>query len=1136
MDHRVRRFCVFAVSALIPLAVSAAPPAFTPAVPAAVSGGAAFGFSSDAAPAEQSLEQRFDAQLDAAQMTEWLKRLSAEANQVGSPHDKANAEWVRDQFRKWGWSAEIETFEVLYPTLKHHVLELTAPTKFVASLSEPPVQGDATSARADGMAPYNVYGADGDVTGELVYLNYGMDDDYKDLARRGIDVKGKIVITRYGGGWRGLKPKLAQQHGAVGCIIYSDPRDDGYSQGDVYPKGGWRPSSGVQRGSVADMPTYAGDPLTPGVGATKGAKRLPLSQARTLLKIPVMPISYADAQPLLAAVGGPVAPAGWRGSLPLTYHMGPGPARVHMAISSDWGMKTLYDVIAKIPGAEAPDEWVVRANHRDGWVYGAWDPLSGHVAMLAEAKAIGELLRSGWRPKRTLVYGSWDGEEPGLLGSTEWAETHAEELQHKAVLYVNSDTNTRGFLNPGGSPALRHLVSDVARSVPDPETGATVEARDRANILIKGYGASASEHQKKDAKLIAAGADLPIEALGSGSDFTPFLQHLGIASLNIEYAGEDDQAGVYHSVYDTFEHYMRFGDPGLKYCVTEAQTVGRLVLRMADAEVLPMQFGGFSEAIDEYVAELHKLADDKRNNSEDLAKLLDQNAFGLAADPARIVGPPAREPDVPYFEFAPLDNAAARLKKSAQAYDALYAKVAAGTLKLSAKQRSNLNDLLRGMEQTLTDQRGLPAREWYTHLIYAPGTLTGYGAKTLPGVREGIEQNRFDEASRYIPMTAAVLGAYCDRLDKAAALLRAADTQTPAARNVALAEAGAEARPRHVFVIVLENQSFDTSFGTQSQAPYLAQALPSLGALLPNYFGVGHSSLPNYIALIGGQAPNRDTQLDCPVFAEFRMSQPQLDAHGQALGRGCVYPPQVQALPDQLEAQNLSWKAYMEDMGNDPSRESATCGHPALGAQEKSYNAAQSDKYATRHNPFVYFHSIIDDQARCEAHIVNLERLSSDLQSAATTANYNFVTPNLCNDGHDPQCLDGALGGMAAVDEFLQKWVPLITSSAAFREDGLLVVTFDETDMVGPEGSTACCGEQPLASAKRFPPGLNGPGGGRIGAVMISPFIKPGTVSSEAYNHYSLLRSIEDFFGLGHLGYAAEPDLRPLGMDVFTRS
>jgi N-acetylated-alpha-linked acidic dipeptidase len=1110
--------------------------------PAGALGGATalYGFTPETAAAEQAAEQRFDAQLNPAQMTDWLKRLSAEPNQLGSPHDKANAEWVRDQFRLWGWDADIESFEVLYPTLKAHRLELTAPTRFVASLVEAPIPGDATSARADAMPAYNVYGADGDVSGELVYVNYGMDDDYRQLARLGIDVKGKIVIARYGGGFRGLKPKLAEEHGAVGCLMYSDPRDDGYGQGDVYPRGGWRPADGIQRGSVGDTGLQAGDPLTPDVGATQDARRVPLTQAKGMPKIPVMPLSYADAQPLLAAIAGPVAPAAWRGGLPLTYHVGPGPATVHMAIESDWTQKTVYDVIAKIPGAVTPDEWVVRANHRDAWAYGAWDPLSGHVVMMAEAKAIGELLRTGWRPKRTLVYASWDGEEANLLGSTEWAETHADELQRKAVVYINTDDTGRGFLRAGGSHSLQHLLSEIAGAVPDPETGVSVEARERASLQVAGYGRGATDRQRRDARLAASAADLPLGALGSGSDYTPFLQHLGVAALNLDFTGEDDQGGVYHSAYDTFEHYTRFGDPGEKYGVACAETVGRLVLRMADADVLPLQFTDFAGAITEYVGELHRLADDKRRDAEDLARLLQENAFTLAADPTRSLVPPARSPQVPYFDFSPLDDVAARLSRSARAYDDLYARAALGMLRLTAAQTADLNELLRGMEQTLTDARGLPGREWYKHLIYAPGSLTGYGAKTLPAVREGIEQDRFEEAARYIPITAAALSAYCDRLDRAAAVLVAATANPSAAAASAAtavyraAPARAPLKPQHVFVIVLENQSFGTTFGDRSTAPYLARTLPSEGALLPNYYGIGHSSLPNYLALISGQAPNRDTQLDCPVYSPFQMSQPALDADGQALGRGCVYPAIVKSLPDQLEAHGYRWKAYMEDMGNLPARESATCGHVQIGATEKSYNAAPADKYAARHDPFIYFHSIIDDPARCAAHVVNLERLTADLRSIQTTANYNFITPNLCNDGHDPQCAGGGQGGMAAANRFLQKWVPLISASPAFRQDGLLVVTFDETDMIGPEGSTACCGERALSTETRFPPGLNGPGGGRIGAVMISPFIKPGTVASQPYNHYSLLRSIEDFFGLPHLGYAAGAQVRSLGPDVLT--
>jgi N-acetylated-alpha-linked acidic dipeptidase len=762
MDYRVRRLAVLAVSTLVCSVTWAA---------ATTSPSPLFGFTAEESSAQRSIEQRFDADLKAEDLSAWLKNLSSEANQIGAPHNKANAEFVRDLLKQWGWDAQIEEFYPLYPTLKHHTLELVAPTKFVAALKEPPIAGDETSTRTDGMGPYHVYGADGDVTGDLVYVNYGMPDDYKELARRGVDVKGKIAITRYGGGWRGLKPKLAQTHGAIGCIIYSDPQNDGYGVGDVYPKGGWRPVDGVQRGSVADLPIYSGDPLTPGVGATKNAKRLKISEAKTILKIPVIPISYGDAQPLLAALAGPVAPAAWRGALPLTYHIGPGPAKVHLEVTSEWSQKPLYDVIAKIPGSQSPDEWVVRGNHRDAWVFGAWDPLSGHVDMMAEAKAIGALLKTGWRPKRTLIYASWDGEEAGLLGSTEWVETHAQELRRKAVLYVNSDTNGRGFLGLAGSHSLQRLANDVSQSVQDPETGVTVGARLRAKMMVDGYEKGASEREKKDAKIAGSGADLAIGALGSGSDFTPFLQYLGITTLSIEYGDEDDQGGVYHSNYDSYDHYVRFGDPGFAYGIAEAQTVGHTVLRVADADVLPLQFASFADTVDGYVTELHDLADHKRKAAEELGKLLDQNAFTLAADPTRPLLAPERDPQVPFLDFAALDNVVSRLKKSAKAYDERYAGLGAASTRLSADKSRELDELLRGMEGTLIGARGLPGREWYKHLIYAPGLFTGYGVKTLPGVREAIEQNHWDEANQYVILTAAALSAYCDRLDEAAALL-----------------------------------------------------------------------------------------------------------------------------------------------------------------------------------------------------------------------------------------------------------------------------------------------------------------------------------------------------------------------------
>ena len=470
------------------------------------------------------------------------------------------------KFREWGWDASIETFSVLYPTPREVSVELVAPTHFTARLTEPPIAGDSTSSKTkDELPAYNVYGADGDVTAELVYVNHGMPDDYRELERQGVSVKGRIVLTRYGGGWRGLKPKLAYEHGAVGCLIYSDPRDDGYGAGDTYPKGGYRPPDAVQRGSVQDLVLYSGDPLTPGVGATADAKRLAIKDAKTILKIPVLPISYAAAQPLLAALGGRVAPAAWRGGLPLAYHVGPGPAMVHLKVLSDWNQKTLYDVIAKIRGAEEPDRWIIRGNHHDGWVFGATDPLAGQVALMAEAKAIGKLYKEGWRPRRTLIYASWDGEEPGLLGSTEWAESHAAELKAKAALYINSDTNSRGYLGVGGSHALQRFASEAARDVKDPETGASVLARAVARQRVADYESGAHGN---------SGGDLDLEALGSGSDFTPFLQHLGVNSLNLGFEGEAEY-GVYHSAYDSFDHFRRFVDPTFEYGVALAKVAGR---------------------------------------------------------------------------------------------------------------------------------------------------------------------------------------------------------------------------------------------------------------------------------------------------------------------------------------------------------------------------------------------------------------------------------------------------------------------------------------------------------------------------------------------------------------------------------
>jgi N-acetylated-alpha-linked acidic dipeptidase len=730
------------------------------AAPFAAEGdGAMQGFSAAAAAAEAKLEQRFDSDLSAADLRAWMQQMSSEPNQVGSAHDKANAEFELAKFREWGWDASIETFSVLYPTPREVSVELVAPAHFTARLTEPPVEGDTTSVLIkDELPAYNVYGADGDVTAELVYANQGMPDDYTELERQGVSVKGRIVLTRYGGGWRGLKPKLAYEHGALGCLIYSDPRDDGYGAGDTYPKGGFRPPDGVQRGSVQDLVLYSGDPLTPGVGAVPGAKRLPLKDAKTLLKIPVLPISYAAAEPLLAALGGRVAPAGWRGGLPLTYHIGPGPAMVHMKVLSDWNQKTIYDVVATLRGAREPDRWIIRGNHHDAWVFGATDPLAGQVALMAEARAIGTLVKAGWRPRRTLVYASWDGEEPGLLGSTEWAETHAAELRTKAILYVNSDTNGRGYLGVGGGHALQHFASEAARDVKDPETGASVLSRALAKGRIAGYEGSGPANSS---------ADLELGALGSGSDFTPFLQHLGVDSLDLGFEGEVEY-GVYHSAYDSFDHFRRFVDPTFEYGVALAKVAGRVMLRAAEAQLLPANETDFAESIAGYDEELHKLADGMRLKTQELAKLLDEDVYRLATDPQKPRAAPPRTADVPYLHFADLDNAVANLERSAKSFDKEYARLAvAGDDGGSAAARERLNATLASLEQSLTDPQGLPGREWYQHLVYAPGRFTGYGVKTLPGVREAIEERHWDEANRNIGVVSRALNAYSARLDRA---------------------------------------------------------------------------------------------------------------------------------------------------------------------------------------------------------------------------------------------------------------------------------------------------------------------------------------------------------------------------------
>src|SRR5579859_5631054 len=620
------------------------------------------GYSVESSRVERQWEEKLRAIPDPDKIRSYMQIMSAHPHHVGSRYDKDNAEWILSKFKEFGLDAHIETFDVLFPTPLERVVELVdGGPKFVAKLQEPPVKEDPTSNQQSEQLPtYNAYSIDGDVTAPLVYVNFGVPADYEQLERMGVSVKGAIVIARYYGSWRGIKPKVAAEHGAIGCLIFSDPHEDGYFQGDVFPEGPYRPKDGVQRGSVADMPLYSGDPLTPDVGATKDAKRVPLKDAETITKIPVLPISYADAEPLLASLKGPMSPAAWRGSLGISYHIGPGPGKVHLVVKSNWTpLQPIYDVIAKIPGSTYPDEWVIRGNHHDGWVNGAEDPLSGQSAMLEEARALGDLVKAGWKPKRTIIYCSWDGEEPGLLGSTEWVEEHADELSKHAVAYINSDGNGRGYLALEGSHTLEKFMNDVARDIHDPETKLTAWKRDELRAIER---APADKKQE-----IRQRADLHLGALGSGSDYTPFLQHVGIASLDIGFGGEDG-GGIYHSIYDDFYWYTHFSDTDFSYGKALAQTGGTAMMRLADADLLPFEFGDFADDVQMYVREVKKFAGQQQEEVAERNREIDEGAFTATADPKEKYVPPTKEEVPPHLNFAPLDNAVDKLNQSAEEY------------------------------------------------------------------------------------------------------------------------------------------------------------------------------------------------------------------------------------------------------------------------------------------------------------------------------------------------------------------------------------------------------------------------------------------------------------------------------------
>ena len=706
------------------------------------------GFDTASSASQRELEAEFDSHLSAEDLDEWLRILSREPHHVGSAAGLAVVEFVADKFRSWGYDTEIAEYEVLFPSPRTRELELVAPTRFTASLTEDSLPEDPSTSRTDDLLPpYNAFSTDGEVEAELVFVNYGTPADYEILDRYGISVEGKIAISRYGGSWRGIKPKLAAEKGAIGTIIYSDPADDGYGAGDTYPDGPFKHESAVQRGSVMDMPTYPGDVLTPFVGATSEAQRLPLEDAPTITEIPVLPISYRDALPLLEAMGGEVVPSEWRGGLPITYHLGPGPARVRMKLEFNWDMVTAYNVIATMEGSEYPDQWVIRGNHHDGWNHGAADPISGLVALMSEAKALGELAADGNGPKRTVVYAAWDSEEQGLIGSTEWVEHHAQELDEKAVAYINTDGNSRGFVNTGGSHVLEKMANEVMRDVTDPQTGVSVAERRRARIEVNGNAAARAELKSR--------SDMRISPLGSGSDYSPFLQHLGVASLNIGFGGEA-RDGSYHTLYDTYEHYTTFRDPGMIYGVALAKVAGRATMRLAYAPRLPFEFTGLADNIALYVDEVEELAEDMRSQTLETNQRIDSGVYQLALDPTRALVAPLHKDEVPFFSFAPLRNALDELEKAAADYS--------DVAKSGGAANEQQNILLYTSERELTRVDGLPGRPWFTHHIYAPGFYTGYGVKTLPGVREAIEERQYDLVSDEIFVAADVISGVASRV------------------------------------------------------------------------------------------------------------------------------------------------------------------------------------------------------------------------------------------------------------------------------------------------------------------------------------------------------------------------------------
>ncbi len=683
-----------------------------------------FGFLDSAA--EASVESRFLAVPDAKLAGEHLRILTQAPHMAGTAEDKATADYVAQKFRDAGLETQVVEYRVWMNYPAEMSVDITAPQGITMhGPTREHVDGDPFQDDPRVVMPFNGQSASGDVEAEVVYANYGTPEDFKKLEQMKIDVRGKIVIARYGANFRGVKVMLAQEHGAAGVLIYSDPYDDGWRQGDKYPQGPWRPDTGVQRGSVGGLSLFPGDPTTPGIASVPDlpdSQRTPPEQSKALPKIPSMPMSYVDASPILERLGGPDSPREWQGSLPFTYHVGPGPVRVHLHSKQDYQYRTIWDVIGRVPGSDSPNEWVVAGNHRDAWVYGAVDPNSGTAAMLESVHGIGELLKSGWKPKRTIVFASWDAEEEGLVGSTEWSEQHSTELTNAAA-YFNMDVGVAGpKFGCSSVPSLKQFLRDVTKAVRSPQGGSVYTAWQKAQAADK--ATHPEGYSEDDAPAAQAKSDVAVGDLGSGSDYTPFLQHLGVPSTDI---GSGGPYGVYHSAFDNFAWFTKFADPTFVYEQQMARVYGIEALRMADADVLPFDYEEYGKEAQAYVDAAKKKAD---------------ATFGAQAP-----------------SFAGAIEAAKRFEQAG-------GKIFSRQLKQSSIP-ANLNRALRDAERALLIPGGLPNRPWYTHSIYAPGMYTGYAAVVIPGVNEAMDQHDLERArQQLVELTAA--------LNRAAKLLDAA--------------------------------------------------------------------------------------------------------------------------------------------------------------------------------------------------------------------------------------------------------------------------------------------------------------------------------------------------------------------------